>query len=282
MVLALFLMSAAGTWFAATSYFEPEEDLVVVPAKVDLGEVDQRDGIPFELTICNNYHGSLKITEVLKPCTCTDIDLAADTTLASRERRRVRGTVDTSSRRGSTNMSFALTFKAPSLDGERTLAIPLVMRVRPAITCSEEPVILNDSSWKTVVVGTSDGKPLRVSGIEPSDPYILWEPIDTPLNEACASFRMRLRLDRSRLLNVDDLTQANHWLTITTLGQEGRKLRLAIKFQAGGLGERTRTGRSQRGRSPSGQPTSLFAPVPASHAYGGTKRPRRLALPEFG
>jgi hypothetical protein len=94
------------------------------PSHIELGHVKQTAAIPFEFVLFNNGSREVVVTEVNRPCSCTNIELPVSTRIPAGGRHRVKGSLQTIGRRGLYAPNFAISFK--ELSGQLdTLLIPL-------------------------------------------------------------------------------------------------------------------------------------------------------------
>ena len=90
------------------------------------------------------------ITEVTRPCSCTQLDLATKTTLFAGASLRVRGSVDTINRRGVFETAIALTYQIEGTNRPYTIPIPITMVIKPSVVVSQEVLSIDRDSWTTL------------------------------------------------------------------------------------------------------------------------------------
>jgi hypothetical protein len=113
-LVVAFLASAGVTWTIAKWERGAVAGLRVVPGEIDLGEVEQVEGIPFEFQLENLGRTEAVTRDYICPCTCTQLDLAKGASVGPRSKLRVRGTVDTKYRRGAFEVAIPATYKTKS------------------------------------------------------------------------------------------------------------------------------------------------------------------------
>lgn len=197
------LVSAGFVLSSATGTPRSHAALAVAPTAIRLGEVDQGAAVPFAFTLVNNDSRALTIKETVVPCSCTEVDLPAGTAIEAQGRREVTGRLQTAGKRGPYNATFAISYGVEPGEGEapepgNTLLVPLSVVVRPAVKCSPARVTINPRSWTDVVLTSDTARSFRVQSVETSDPFILYESVDSRLDEDSRRFQIWLRSDPSR------------------------------------------------------------------------------------
>jgi hypothetical protein len=229
-LIAAFFVSTGVIWQSIAAKGRPVERLEVRPEQVELGEVDQVQRVPFVCQLENLGIRDAIISEVTLPCTCTNLDLPTGTTLSPGSRRRVRGNVDTRSRRGGFEITIPVTYQAPESVEKYVVLIRLKMFVRPWIASSEETIVIRENSWAPLVLTARPNQSFRISAIEPSDPYVRWEVIGAGLGKESSEFRLRFTFDGSLVHDSTSLSAGSHWVDFTTTSSNEPTFRLPVTF----------------------------------------------------
>jgi hypothetical protein len=209
----------------------PIPQLRIRPSEVALGEVDQRGEIPFEFHIDNVGRRRAFITEVVRPCSCTTLDLPIGTSLGPSTTLGVRGAIDTTSRRGTFHSGITLTYQIEGAPARHSLAIPIRAFVKPSITVSHDVLRIHEG-WSNLRLGPGTATSFRILGVEASDPYIHWECVDSQLGAECTSFQLRVRLDRSKTpFTTATRSDTGHWLQFTTSVATEPNFRVPVVFE---------------------------------------------------
>ncbi len=219
---ALASMLIAGLAMAARRVeTNPHPRLTLQPVQVDLGQVDQREKVPFAFTIKNETDAAVEVTEVFKPCTCTDVGLPVGTEIGPRSQVEVAGGLNTVGKRGPSRTTLLISYKpvvvsAEAPDAKLSLDVPLYVDVRPAIEVPREPVRLRADEWTTVELKAGAEPTFEVRGIAASDSFIKHEVADGSLNVPTSAFAARFKLDASRVDPAISLDGGDFWIQFAT------------------------------------------------------------------
>lgn len=146
---------------------------------------------------------------------------------------RVQGTVDTLFRRGVFETVIAVTYTLDGNAREYTLAVPIKMAVKPSIATSADVIPIREGSWTTLKLGPGTSSSFRILAVEPSDPYIRWEPIGSGLGEDRSELLLRFRLDCSQFPDPAVVPSGSHWVDFTTSVPSEPRFRLPLTFSDG-------------------------------------------------
>jgi hypothetical protein len=227
----LFLASVGMTWGTIRSTRSSVEGLVASPGEVVLGEVEQIESIPFEVRLQNQGQQRVVISEVIRPCSCTGFDLEVGTTLKPGRALRVLGSVDTTNRRGPYEPAFAVSYRFEDGPQEYTLTLPVKMDIKPSVAATPESLVVSEGSWSLLDLSPGTAQRFRIQDVEPSDPFIIWEAVESQLGQECESFRLRLQLDPALLPLERVDPNSLHWVTITTSIVSEPKFRVPIVLE---------------------------------------------------
>jgi Protein of unknown function (DUF1573) len=226
-----FFASTGMIWESTRPKGRPLSGLHVVPEQVELGEVDQVEGVPFDCRLENLRGPEAIITEVTLPCTCTTLDLTTQTSLSPGESVRIHGNVDARNRRGACAITIPLTYRIQGSVQKYVALIRIRMYVKPSIASSQDMIVLREDSWAPLVLSGGSAQSFRISAIEPSDPYIRWESIGLALGETCSEFRLRFTLDRSLVHDPTSLSRTAHWVKFVTSASGEPTFQLPVAFE---------------------------------------------------
>ncbi len=215
--LIAFLFTAGLTWLLAATPAGAFAALVAVPADISLGELRQVEHNPFAFTIKNTARHTVKITNILRPCSCTQIDLPQDFSLSPGGSVDVRGDIDTMGRRGRLDdMAIAISYRIGQEITEYTLILPINLDVLPSIATSATSVDLRDRQVDSLSLKPGTVDEFRIRGIETSDAYIKWKLIDSSLDQDCKAFHIKFWIDESKLPDEAISLEGPHWVQFST------------------------------------------------------------------
>jgi hypothetical protein len=190
----------------------------------------------------NGSDNTYTITEVRKPCTCTDVKLSVGTRIDPHSRFEIVGGLNSTGKRGASSSSILIAYR-PVDDGKEqsnakfTLPVPLLVDVRPSIEVPREAIRLKADGWTTVDLKAGTESTFKIRRIATSDPFIRYEVDDGALGVPTDSFRIRLSLDTKRIdpsLPLD----GDFWIELETSAPGDPSIKLPVFLPPSPLLER--------------------------------------------
>ena len=199
---------------------------------MDLGLVDQRENVPFAFTIENGSDNTYTVSEVRKPCTCTNVKLPVGTRIDPHSRFKIVGGLDSIGKRGASSSSILISYRPvgegkESSNAEFSLPVPLFVDVRPSIEVPREAIRLKADGWTTVVLKSGTEPTFKIHRIATSDPFIRYEVDDGVLGVLTDTFHIRLSLDAQRIdpsLPLD----GDFWIELETSAMGDPSIKLPV------------------------------------------------------
>jgi hypothetical protein len=213
--------------------------LAANPDTIELGAVNQREGIPFEITLRNNGDRPIVISEGIRPCSCTKLELETGSRLAPHATLRVPGTLDTRFRRGPYAAHFGITYCFEGAENQAaTIPVTISTVIEPRIIAQPSALSLGANQPAHLVLTAADQAPFVVNAVQPSDRCLSWESERGEIGREVSMLRLRIALDeREFQRHLTPSAASDHHLEISTTESSEPAFRVPLTTHATGVSQ---------------------------------------------